>query len=62
MARWPSAHSERLKDFIGAACFVAVSAADGASATFRPGAIFCTPAVTTRSPAAAPETSTSSLR
>ena len=32
------------------------------SATFKPGAIFCTPAVTTSSPACGPETSTSSLR
>ena len=35
---------------------------DESSATFNPGAIFCTPAVTMSAPAGGPETRTSSLR
>ena len=51
MARWLSAHSVRLKDFIGRpASFRGWTRRPG-SATFKPGAIFCTPAVTTSSPA-----------
>ena len=45
-----------------AACFVSALRASPGSATRKPGAIFCTPAVTTSSPAVGPETSTSSLR
>ena len=44
------------------ACFVSALGAAPESATFNPGAIFCTPAVTTISPAGGPDTSTSSLR
>ena len=35
---------------------------ESGSVTFNPGAIFCTPAVTTSAPAGGPETSASSLR
>ncbi len=47
-----------------ATCGVLLASASAAlgSATFRPGAIFCTPAVTTWSPACGPDTITSSLR
>ena len=44
------------------AFFVSALRAAPGSATRKPGAIFCTPAVTTRSPAGGPDTSTSSLR
>ena len=45
-----------------APCLVSALRAAPGSATRRPGAIFCTPAVTTSSPAGGPDTSTSSLR
>ena len=66
-ARWrggSSAHSVRLNDFIGrpASWLVALRARRRAARRAVPGAIFCTPAVTTSSPAGGPETSTSSLR
>ena len=48
--------------FHRAACFVSALRAAAGSATRKPGAIFCTPAVTTSSPAGGPDTSTSSLR
>ena len=49
--------------FHRAACFdFERCARSPGSATRKPGAIFCTPAVTTSSPAGGPETSTSSLR
>ena len=52
-----------VEGFHRAACFVsAVARGAPGSATRKPGAIFCTPAVTTSSPAGGPDTSTSSLR
>ena len=62
MARWFSAHSVRLKDFIGRPASMASLRAASGSATRNPGAIFCTPAVTMSAPGGGPETSTSSLR
>ena len=44
------------------ACLLATLPTAVGSATFNPGAIFCTPAVTTSSPAGGPDTSTTSLR
>ena len=59
VAQRPFGEVERLHR---AACFVSALRAAPGSATRKPGAIFCTPAVTTSSPAGGPDTSTSSLR
>ena len=53
----------QVEGFHRAACFCSFACtASSGSATRSPGAIFWTPAVTTRSPAGRPEISTASLR
>ena len=59
VAERPFGEVERLH---WAACLAAAPPAAPGRATRKPGAIFCTPAVTTSAPAGNPDTSTSSLR